>query len=252
MYVPATSAQPAAPATPLAPIEITTGGSSPGIIAGLAGLGAAPAHVSFAVRRPRPERAGKPCSTFTGALEPSLTGRVVELQALGARGWSTLASTRTGRGGRFCLRYMPRRTGSERVRLRFAGDTEDLERPPSARPPERVSPGGGVLVRGRRRSGVRRGADEHDNGGRQQDAAVRHAGHAPLRGSQRAGARDRPRAVRGRARIRPHRSDQAGARIRRHGGGVEHALTGAAHRPPRWERSCRAWHRRWSVVECTT
>ena len=57
---------------------------------------------------------------------PGLAGRVVKLQALGARGWSTLASTHTGRGGRFRVRYVPRRTGSERVRLRFAGDAADL------------------------------------------------------------------------------------------------------------------------------
>ncbi len=151
MYVPATSAQPAAPATPLVPIEITTGGSSPGIIAGLAGLGAAPAHVSLIVRRPDLNVLADHASTVRGTLEPDLAGRVVELQALGARGWSTLASTRTGRGGRFRLRYVPRRTGSERVRLRFAGDAEDIECPSSARAPERVSPRGGVLVRGRRR-----------------------------------------------------------------------------------------------------
>ena len=44
MYVPATFAQPAALATPLAPIEITAGGTSPGgpSAAGLSGLGAAP------------------------------------------------------------------------------------------------------------------------------------------------------------------------------------------------------------------
>ena len=54
MYVPATSAQPAAPAVPLIPIEIRPGGASPGVAgpAGLATLGAAPAHVSLTVRRP--------------------------------------------------------------------------------------------------------------------------------------------------------------------------------------------------------
>ena len=126
MYVPATSAQPAAPATPLAAIEITTGGSVPGIIGGLAGLGAPPAHASFAVRRPELNMLAGHTSTIDGTLKPGLSGQVVALQALGARDWSTLASTRTGRGGRFRLRYVPRRTGSERVRLRFAGDATDL------------------------------------------------------------------------------------------------------------------------------
>ena len=125
MYVPATSAQPAAPATPVAPIEITTGGAPP-LAAALAGLGATPAHVSLVVRRPDLNLLADHASTITGTLKPGLTGRVVALQALGARGWSTLASTRTGRGGRFRLRFQPRRTGSERVRLRFAGDASDL------------------------------------------------------------------------------------------------------------------------------
>ncbi len=55
-----------------------------------------------------------------------LSGRVVTLQALGSHGWRTLAHTLTGREGRYRLRYVPRQTVSEQVRLRFAGDTEDL------------------------------------------------------------------------------------------------------------------------------
>jgi hypothetical protein len=124
MYVPATSAQPAAPATPLASIEIATGGSSPGL-AGLAGLGTAPVHDSFAVRRPDLNLLTDHTSTIVGALRPGLVGRMVTLQALGAHGWSELAGTHTGRAGRFRLRYTPHRAGSERVRLRFAGDPSD-------------------------------------------------------------------------------------------------------------------------------
>jgi len=129
MYVPATSAQPAAPATPLAPIEIAAGGVSSGASAGapgLASLAGAPAHAKLVVRHPDLNVLADHASTIAGILEPGLSGRVVALQALGARGWSTLASTRTGRGGRFRLRFLPRRTGSERVRLRFAGDVTDL------------------------------------------------------------------------------------------------------------------------------
>ena len=48
------------------------------------------------------------------------------LQTLGSRGWRTLADTRTGAEGRFRLHYMPLQTASEQVRLRFAGDGEDL------------------------------------------------------------------------------------------------------------------------------
>ena len=124
MYVPATSAQPAAPATPPAPIELATGGSSPGM-AGLVGLGATPAHDSFALRRPVLNVLTDHTSTIAGVLRPRLAGRTVTLQALGAHGWSTLASTHTGRSGRFRVRYVPHRAGSERVRLRFAGDASD-------------------------------------------------------------------------------------------------------------------------------
>lgn len=48
-------------------------------------------------------------------------GRLVSLQALVGRRWRTLTRTHTGSGGRFRLRYAPRRLGSEWVRLRFAG-----------------------------------------------------------------------------------------------------------------------------------
>jgi hypothetical protein len=126
MYVPATSPQPAAPATvPLASqIEIAASGSSPGM-AGLTGLGATPTHDSFALRRPVLNVLVDHTSTIAGVLRPHLAGRVVALQALGAHGWSTLASTHTGRGGRFRVRYVPHRAGSKRVRLRFAGDASD-------------------------------------------------------------------------------------------------------------------------------
>jgi rare lipoprotein A len=124
MYVPATSAQPAAPATPLASLEMTTGGSSPGM-AGLAGLGAASAHDSFVVRRSVLNVLTDRTSTIAGVLRPGLAGRMVTLQGLGAHGWSTLASTHTGGAGHFRLRYTPHRVGSERVRLRFAGDASD-------------------------------------------------------------------------------------------------------------------------------
>jgi rare lipoprotein A len=126
MYVPATSAQSAAPATPplAALLETATGGSSPGI-APLAGLSAAPVHVSLVVRHPDLNVLTDHTSTIAGVLRPGLAGRTITLQALGAHGWSKLASTRTGRAGRFRLRYIPRRAGSERVRLRFAGDASD-------------------------------------------------------------------------------------------------------------------------------
>jgi hypothetical protein len=122
MYVPASSAPPAASATPLASaIETATGGSAPGM-PGLAGPAAAPAHDSLAVRHPVLNVLTGHASTIAGTLRPGLAGRLVALQALGAHGWSTLASTHTGLAGRFHVRYVPRHAGSERVRLRFAGD----------------------------------------------------------------------------------------------------------------------------------
>jgi hypothetical protein len=51
---------------------------------------------------------------------------MVALQALDRHGWSTLTRTRSGAGGRFRLRYVTRRVGSESVRLRFAGDGSEL------------------------------------------------------------------------------------------------------------------------------
>lgn len=131
MYVPATPMQPVVPATsPLTPIEIAAGGSSPGAAA-LTGLGATPAHVSITVRRPVLDVLADHASTIAGVLRADLrsvdlSGKTVALQALGARGWRTIAGTRAGRGGRFRVRYVPRRAGSERVRLRFAGDASDL------------------------------------------------------------------------------------------------------------------------------
>ena len=40
-------------------------------------------------------------------------------------GWSTIASTHTGPRGRFRVRYVPRHSGSELLRLRFGGDPQD-------------------------------------------------------------------------------------------------------------------------------
>jgi hypothetical protein len=60
------------------------------------------------------------------ARRPGAPGQVVALQALTGHGWRTLARTRTHAGGRFRLSYVPRRLGSEWVRLRFAGSAEDL------------------------------------------------------------------------------------------------------------------------------
>ena len=61
-------------------------------------------------------------ASVTGALEPAVAGRVVNLQVLGSEGWRTVADTHTGPAGRFTLRYFTRHMTSEQVRVRFAGD----------------------------------------------------------------------------------------------------------------------------------
>ena len=69
--------------------------------------------------------------SVAGALDvrhslTGLPGRMVSLQALRGNGWRTLAVARTGPRGSFRLRLTPQRIGSERVRVRFAGDASAL------------------------------------------------------------------------------------------------------------------------------
>ena len=68
---------------------------------------------------------GQP-ATVAGALRPGLAGRMVTLQAFGRDGWGTIARATTGTSGRFRVRFLARHTGSQRVRLRFAGDISHL------------------------------------------------------------------------------------------------------------------------------
>ncbi len=56
----------------------------------------------------------------------ALGGRTIVLQAAAGRRWRTIASGRTGRGGRFRLRYVPQNDGSLRLRVAFTGDASDL------------------------------------------------------------------------------------------------------------------------------
>lgn len=57
----------------------------------------------------------------SGHLLPGMSGRAVTLQGSRGGAWRTLASTRTGSAGAFTLRFTPG-TGSERLRVVFAGD----------------------------------------------------------------------------------------------------------------------------------
>src|SRR5271168_2613723 len=112
MYVPTTLNQPAAA---LLPVGIATSAPLAGSLAGTA----------ISVRGTRLNVLDGHEATVTGTLRPGLPGRLVTLQALSRHGWSTVARTRTHAQGRFELRLLSRRTGSERVRVNFAGDVLD-------------------------------------------------------------------------------------------------------------------------------
>jgi rare lipoprotein A len=131
MYVPAT---PALAAQPLAPPGIAVGeGLAPPASApiGLPGsvetvlsvrgsalnvLGGQTASVAGALLADPPARGGR---------RVGLAGRIVTLQTRGGHGWRSIASTRTGREGRYRLRYRSHRDGGETVRVHFGGDGED-------------------------------------------------------------------------------------------------------------------------------
>jgi rare lipoprotein A len=113
MYVPATPAQ---PALALAPVGIVST-APPTLLR--------PLHTGLNVRSAQLNVLEGHTSTITGTLRPGLPGKVVMLQRLGNHGWRTISRALTGARGRFKLRYLPWQTGSELVRLRFAGDARD-------------------------------------------------------------------------------------------------------------------------------
>jgi len=112
MYVPTTLAQPAGA---LAPVGIVSTAPSIG----------APVSTAMSVHSSELNVLDGNEAAVSGALRPGLAGRMVVLQALESHRWRTVARTRTGSTGRFRLRYRPHQTGSEQVRLRFAGDLFD-------------------------------------------------------------------------------------------------------------------------------
>jgi rare lipoprotein A (peptidoglycan hydrolase) len=61
-----------------------------------------------------------------GQMYPRLPGRIVRLQGRRGEGWQTLATTSTGRGGRFTLRFTPT-GGSRAMRVEFAGDRQNAK-----------------------------------------------------------------------------------------------------------------------------
>jgi hypothetical protein len=118
MYAPAPPAQ---NSLALAPVEIASTAQQP--------LGASPlgraASTTLHVRSAQLNVLDGRQASIAGSLNPGLAGRTVTLQAMGPRGWHDVAHTHTGAGGRFKLRLRAHRTGSERVRVRFAGDPAD-------------------------------------------------------------------------------------------------------------------------------
>jgi rare lipoprotein A len=118
MYAPAPPAQ---QSLALAPVEIAS--TAPSLGAPTPGR---PASTTLHVRQAALNVLDGRQASLTGTLSPGLAGRTITLQAMGSRGWHNVAHTHTGDRGGFHLRYVPRDTGSERVRLRFDGDAADL------------------------------------------------------------------------------------------------------------------------------
>ncbi len=119
MYAPAQQAQPPAA---LAPVEIAAA-ATPSL--GSPALGR-PLTSTLRIRRTSLNVLADHQTSVAGTLNPHVAGQTVTLQALGRRGWHAIARTHTGAGGRFRLRFTPRQTGSERVRVRFAGGGGEL------------------------------------------------------------------------------------------------------------------------------
>ncbi len=123
MYVPATPL----PAAPLVPVGIAATASAD---AAGAPTVPAPVHTELHLHGFQLNVLADHRTSVTGALlaehRPAPAGELVALQALGRRGWRTLASGHTRAGGRFRLGYLPRLIGSRLVRVRFAGSSTEL------------------------------------------------------------------------------------------------------------------------------
>ena len=150
MYVPATLAQ---PATALSPLVIDASATPPlqapartslselhaelnvleghttSVTGKLTARTAGPSHSSASLAGGA-TTASVPTTTTATLHTAGVAGQEVQLQALGEHGWRTLAHTRTGANGRFRLRYLPRETASEQVRLGSEATPETC--PPTA------------------------------------------------------------------------------------------------------------------------
>jgi rare lipoprotein A len=114
MYVPAPPAQHALALAPVSIVSATSSLTAPP-------LGRA-ASTTLHVRRATLNVLDGHRVSVAGTLTPGVAGRTIKLQAMGRRGWSTVAHARTAAKGRFRLSYVPRDTGTRRVRVEFSGD----------------------------------------------------------------------------------------------------------------------------------
>jgi peptidoglycan lytic transglycosylase len=116
-----------APATPAQPAQAL---SAIGLVSSLPEAIVTTVRTSLKVSGARLNVLEDHRATVTGTLledhRSGAPGQVVTLQQLVGHRWRTLASARTGARGRFRLSYLPRRLGSEWVRLRFAGNALEL------------------------------------------------------------------------------------------------------------------------------
>jgi rare lipoprotein A len=118
MYAPLAQAQPVLDPASVAPLTSASALLAPPVEASL--------HTRLTLTRTALNVLAGHAAVVSGTLRPGLPGRIVTLQALGVRGWLAVARARTSASGRFRLRYVPRRVGSERVRIRFSGDAAHL------------------------------------------------------------------------------------------------------------------------------
>ena len=149
-------------------------------------------------------------ATVKGRVQAPAT---VKLQVQRGHRWVTIDRDRTDARGRYVLRKRLKQAASARVRVVSSTGAKRMRRPP-----ERVPPRTGVVVRPRavrQQAGLWRHVDDRFDRCRQQEPAVRDEGHAPPSRARPARARDRPRPVRRRPRVRPHRRDRAQARLQR-------------------------------------
>src|SRR6202043_557745 len=121
-------AVPAPPAPPA--LELASTGMSTSALAISAQLGERPPPTRIAVRTRTMNVLAGHSVLIGGRLlgargSVGLPGRTITLQKLGHRGWTTIARTHTSTNGRYRLRVLAERTGSEALRLRFAGDVAD-------------------------------------------------------------------------------------------------------------------------------